>query len=710
MATRRRVSPDKTPVQMKQRVLSVLSATPTRALNYKQIARKLGVTSPSQKAWISSLLQQLAREKTLQEPKTGFYKMFSVEREIIGFVEKKMGTFYAITDEKGHERIVGCKNRLLPLRGDTVAVRVASTKNRGGVDGEIVKVIERACNTFVGKVVREARHEALVEVVDRSSSFEIAVKPEDLQGAQVDDKVYVRVESWGKTGQSPRGKVESLLGRSGENNTEMHAILASHGLPLSYPLEAEKEAGQLPDTIDPEELRQREDFRDVLTVTIDPDDAKDFDDALSIRELSNGNFEVGVHIADVSHFVRVGTKIDEEAYARATSIYLVDRTIPMLPERLCNDHCSLKPQVDRYAYSCVFEMTDTAQVVKYRVVKTVINSNARLTYNDAQKIIEGEAGNYQKEILALHSLATILRKKRFEDGSIRFESREVKFKLDEQGKPIGVYPYETKESNHLVEEFMLLANRTVAEAIGKTKQKTPKTFVYRIHNAPDVDRIEQLSKFVSTFGHKLKVSTDNAAQSQAFNRLLQEIKGSKEENLISVLMVRSLARAEYSTQNIGHYGLGFDFYTHFTSPIRRYPDLMVHRLLSRYIQGGTSENAEKYEEYAKHCSEQEQIASDAERDSIKYKQVEYMSQFVGKHFDGIISNVLDWGIFVELNESMCTGLVSMRRLGNDYFDLDEKNHCLVGRKTKKRYTLGDPITVRVVRCDLEQRQLDFDLA
>lgn len=695
---------------MKQRILSCLSETPTKSLNYKQIARKMGIINPIQRAWIASLLGEMTQEKLIQEVKVGSYRIFSSEREILCTLVKKSGGFYIITDDKGNEHTVTAPEELLPLPGDRVRVKLSGARSRGGISGKIVRIDEHARDSFVGKVLRISQHNAVIQAGERSSLFEVVVPLDQLKGAQENDKVLVKITFWGTGSRKSTGEVLHLLGKAGENNTEMHAILASYGLPMSYPQEAEKEAEKLEDKIDEEELRRREDLREVFTITIDPDDAKDFDDALSLRELSNGNLEVGVHIADVSYFVTPGSAIDAEAYSRATSIYLVDRTIPMLPEKLCNDLCSLKPKVDRYAYSCIFEMTPEAEVVKYRIGRSVIHSNARLTYNDAQKMIEGGSTDTYSEILTLHSLATLLRKRRFENGAIQFHSREVKFQLDETGKPIGVTPYETKESNHLVEEFMLLANRTVAQEIGGRKNPPAPTFVYRVHNSPDPERIEQLAQFVSTLGYKLKSSSENGISSQSLNHLLDEISGTQQENIISVLMVRSLARAVYSTHNIGHYGLGFEFYTHFTSPIRRYPDLMVHRLLSHYAQGEKSVNPEEYEEYCKHCSEQEQIASDAERDSIKYKQVEYMSQFIGKYFDGIISGITEWGIYVELTESMCTGMIPMRNLGDEYFEVDNKNHCVIGRKSKKRYTLGESVTVQVAGCNLEQRQLDFNLA
>jgi ribonuclease R len=591
-------------------------------------------------------------------------------------------------------------------------VRVAFHAKRRGHEpqGEVIEIIERAENTFVG-TLEVGKGYAFLLTESRTLANDIFIPTNLLKRGKSGDKAVVRIIEWPERSKNPIGEVIDILGRSGENDAEMHAILAEFGLPYSYPANVERAAERISEEITAEEVAKREDFRQVTTFTIDPKDAKDFDDALSIQKLPNGRWEVGVHIADVSHYVPEGSLIDKEALKRATSIYLVDRTIPMLPERLCNYICSLRPDEDKLAYSVIFEMNDKAEVLQSRIVHTIIRSNRRFAYEEAQQVIETGEGDYKEEILQLNKLAQILRENRFKAGAINFDRYEVKFEIDEKGKPIGVYFKVAKEANKLIEEFMLLANRTVAEKIGRVpKGKKAKVLPYRIHDLPDPEKLENLSSFIARFGYKIRTVGTKKDVSTSINRLLDEVQGRKEENLIETVSIRAMQKAKYSTHNIGHYGLAFDYYTHFTSPIRRYPDLMVHRLLTKYIdEDGRSASQQKYEELCEHSSSMEQIASNAERASIKYKQVEFMSERIGKTYQGVVSGVTEWGLYVEINENKCEGMIPMRDLDDDYYEFDEKNYCLRGRRKHNTYSLGDELTIRVARANLEKKQLDFEL-
>ncbi|MDO4780730.1 MAG: ribonuclease R, partial [Bacteroides sp.] len=524
------------------------------------------------------------------------------------------------------------------------------------------------------------------------------------------DKAVVKIVEWKESDKNPIGEVIDILGKSGDNDTEMHAILAEYGLPYKYPEVVEMAANRISEVITDEEIARREDFRDVLTMTIDPKDAKDFDDAISIRRLTEDTWEVGVHIADVTHYVKEGDIIDKEAENRATSVYLVDRTIPMLPERLCNFICSLRPNEEKLAYSVIYNITEGGEIKNSRVVHTVIKSDRRFTYEEAQQIIEEKQGEYCEEILMLDKIAKALREQRFSKGAINFDRFEVKFEIDEKGKPISVYFKESKDAHKLIEEFMLIANKTVAELIGKVpKNVKPKVFPYRIHDLPDPERLENLLNFTSKFGYRIRTSGSKTDISRSINNMLDDVSGKKECNLIETVTIRAMQKAKYSINNIGHYGLAFDYYTHFTSPIRRFPDMMVHRLLTRYLDGGRSVSAEKYENLCQHSSDMEQIAANAERASVKYKQVEFMQDNVGKIYDGVISGLTEWGMYVEINENKCEGMVPLRDLEDDFYVFDEKNYCIRGRKKNRIYSLGDDVTIKVLSANLEKKQLDFAL-
>ena len=641
-------------------IIDLFQKNPKAAYNYKQVSRLIGVEGKVQKMQVFEVLQALAKDGFIEETDRGCFRF----------------------------------------------------NNRA-------TITEKTDRTYIGTL--QVSHDyAFLLTDDKSLANDIFIPKDKLGGGKKGDKAVVKITEWPENVRNPIGEVIDILGAAGENNTEMHAILAEFGLPYKYPEEVEQAASQIPADITDEELAAREDFRAVTTFTIDPTDAKDFDDALSIRPTAEGYWEVGVHIADVTHYVKPDDVIDGEAFKRATSVYLVDRTIPMLPEQLSNQLCSLRPNEDKCCFSVIFELNDQAEIVTSRITRTVIHSNRRFTYDEAQDVIEtalsdktfqrDEAQDFKDEILKLNELAHILRKKRFTDGAIDFDRFEVRFVIDDSGKPLSVLFEESKEANHLIEEFMLLANRRVAEFIGKTpKGKSKKTFVYRIHEQPDPDKMQKFADFIRRFGYKLKTTASKRELTKSINGLLDKAKGKPEQNLIETLAVRSMQKAKYSVHNIGHYGLAFPYYTHFTSPIRRYPDMMTHRLLSRYLNGGRSVNAANYEDRCDHCSAMEQLASNAERASIKYKQVEFMSDKIGQVYDGIISGVTEWGLYVELNANKCEGLVPVRDLNDDFYELDEKNYCVTGKHHKQTYRLGDPVTVKIAQANLQRKQLDFTM-
>jgi ribonuclease R len=595
------------------------------------------------------------------------------------------------------------------LNGDKVRVEISANRKGQEPEAKVIEIIEPKDQVFIGSLKVEKDYAALV-TDSKFLAADIIIPRSKLKGGKTGDKAIARIVQWRDEEMNPRGEVVDILGRKGENTAEMHAILAEFGLPYKYPENVEKAAGKIDAGITDEEVAKREDFRGVTTFTIDPRDAKDFDDALSIRQLANGNWEVGVHIADVTHYVTPNSIIDREAQQRATSVYLVDRTIPMLPEHLSNGICSLRPDEEKLTYSAIFELDAKANVINYRIGRTVIRSDRRFTYEEAQQIIETGEGDFAREILTLDKLAKELRRRRYDNGALEFDRAEVRFEIDKDGHPISVYFKESKDANKLIEEFMLLANLTVAESIGKVaKGKKAKSFVYRVHDNPDTEKITNFSLIAMRFGFRVKTEGSAKEVNKSLNRLLKDVKGRGEENMLAMLAIRSMAKAVYTTDNVGHYGLALDYYTHFTSPIRRYPDMMVHRLLAKYAEGARSTDKGKLEDQCRHSSDMEQLAANAERASIRYKQVEFMKDRLGEIYEGVISGVTEWGFYVELNDNKCEGLVPVRDLADDYYDFDEKNYCLVGRKYHNRYTLGDIVKVQVARADLDHKQLDFAL-
>ena len=692
-------------------LMTWMQMRPNEDFALKQIFRGLNLTTHPLKMLCMDILHEMVEEDFLQVSEHGHFKLNNHGVVLTGKFQRKSNGKNMFVPEDGSEPIfIAERNSKHAMHGDTVKISLTAKRKGRKVEGEVIEILERSKETFVG-ILRVEKYYAFLLTEDRTLANDIFIPRDLLKGGKDGDKAVVKVIKWPEDAKNPIGKVIDILGQAGDNTTEMHAILAEFGLPYVYPKHVEAAADNIPGTITAEDYAEREDFRGITTFTIDPKDAKDFDDALSIRPLKTGLWEVGVHIADVTHYVKEGSSIDKEAEKRATSVYLVDRTIPMLPERLCNQLCSLRPNEEKLAYSVIFEMNEKAEVKNKRIVKTVIKSNRRFTYEEAQDIIETGEGEFKEEILKLNELAQTLRKNRMAAGAVDFDRVEVRFEIDEKGKPLSVYFKESKEANKLIEEFMLLANRTVAECIGKVhKDKKAKVFPYRIHDLPDPEKLENLSQFVNRFGYKLRTSGSKTEVSKSLNKLLSEIHGKKEQTLIEMVSLKTMQKAKYSTVNIGHYGLAFDYYTHFTSPIRRFPDMMVHRLLARYLAGGRTVMQAKYEELCEHSSDMEQIAASAERASIKYKQVEFMSEHIGQEFDGTISGVTEWGLYVEINENKCEGMIPMREMDDDFYDFDERNYCLTGRRYQKRYSLGDSIRIKVTRANLERKHLEFTLS
>lgn len=714
--------------ELKAAIIDILNEHPTQSLNHKQLLKKLGnAENASVRAFAGSeteksakrevilqLMDELIQSGEIIEKDTGRYMMVPGQAYAEGIIDMvSSGAAYVMDENYEDDIYIAPANVKNALNGDRVKIFLYARRKNKRMEGEVVEILERARMEFVGVLQVSSKFAFLIPDSNKMHT-DIFIPLKNLNGAKDGDKVIGKITEWSADARNPVGEVIRILGRPGDNNTEMDAILVEYGFPLSFPPDVEREAERIPYIIPKSEIRNRRDFRAITTFTIDPVDAKDFDDALSFRPLENGRYEIGVHIADVTHYIPEDSSLEKEAYKRATSVYLVDRVIPMLPEKLSNHVCSLRPKEDKLCYSAVFEMDDDGRVYKEWFGRTVIHSDRRFTYEEAQQVIETGMGDFAHEIKTMNSIAKKLRSERFRKGAISFEKAEVKFRLDEKGNPLGVYLKEYKDSNKLIEEFMLLANRSVAAFIGKTgkhkdeKSKNQRPFVYRIHDAPPSDKIEDFARFASRFGYKIKTGSDKEI-AHSLNQLIKDVSGKKEQNVLEQLAVRSMSKAKYTTENIGHYGLAFDFYSHFTSPIRRYPDMMVHRLLTIYLSHQKPPAADELEKQCRHSTDMEIQAADAERNSVKFKQVQYLAGKQGQQFDAIISGVTEWGIFVELIDSKCEGLIRLREIGDDFYEFDEKNYCIRGVRSRRVFQLGDEAKVVLKKTDLEKKQLDFAL-
>ncbi len=713
--------------QVEEMLMALFSAHPGQTLTFKEIFKALRLDTHPAKMLAVDVMEEMAWDDAITKVSVNAYKLNTEGQVQDGVFRRKANGKNSFIPDGGDKPVfVSERNSMSALDGDRVRVSFMARRRNHIKEAQVIEILQRKKDTFVGRL-RVDRDIAFLVTNDTLFTHDILIPKNKLKKGKTDDKAVVRVVSWpDENHKNPVGEVVDILGPAGDNDVEMNTILAQYGLPYKYPKAVEEAAEKITGEITAEDVAEREDFRDTWTCTIDPHDAKDFDDALSIKRLDNGLYEVGVHIADVSHYVKEGDIIDREAQRRATSVYLVDRTIPMLPERLCNFVCSLRPDEDKLCYSVVFDLDDNADIKRYRIVHTIIRSNKRFAYEDAQKLLEdngvvdstgtpapapgpeGYKGEFAEQVITLDRLAKQLREKRFKSGAVKFDSEELHFDVDEQGKPLRCYFKRSKDANKLIEEFMLLANRTVAESVGRVpKGKKAKVLPYRVHDNPDPQKMETLREFIVKFGYKVKTDGTRGAMAKSLNKLMDDSEGRPEQKMIQRVALRAMMKAKYTVHNIGHFGLAFDYYTHFTSPIRRYPDTMVHRLLTKYQAGGRSANEKHYEELCVHSSDMEQIAQNAERDSIKYKMVEYMGDKLGEEYDAHISGITSYGIYAEIDDNHCEGMVPMRDLDDDYYDFDERNFCLMGRRRHHRYQLGDPIRIRVAAANVEKKQLDF---